>query len=167
MQWKIDALTVSFVVLVVALASLVPFPVGASLHALEAAFGFAFVPLRHRQLCGKHSGGPAGEASLSADESDIEEDIYSASSRQASWLSSGLGALRALLDPSEPEAELVRRDGGRWFEGHLEGGVRASDLGLNNVVDFLSYSRECVTVSLGIQVPCTSTGMSRCMPLCQ
>ena len=154
MQWKCDALTVSFVVLVVALASLVPFPVGASLLALEAAFGFAFVPLRHRQLSqyGKHSGGPAGEASLSSDESDIEEDIYSAASRQASWLSSGLGALRALLDPSEPEAELVRRDGGRWFEGHLEGGVRASDLGLNNVVDFLSYSREsCVCVLLGIR----------------
>ena len=50
MQWRCDAITVSFAVLVVALASLVPFSVAASLLALEATFAIAYAPLRLKQL---------------------------------------------------------------------------------------------------------------------
>jgi len=136
MQWRCDAITVSFAVIVVTLASLVPLSVAASLLALEATFAIAYVPLRLKQLALKH-----GESQLETADA-IEEAICSAESGQATWLSRGLGALQALLDPLEAEAELVRRDGGRWFDGHWDGGVTASDLGLDDVADFLSYSRE-------------------------
>lgn len=118
------------VALVVALTASLPFHLASVFLFAEAAFGLVAAPLRHRHF--SRAGGANSSNSNGGSPGD-EDDVG------GDWLRNGLAALRALLDPSEAHAELLRDGGGKWFEGHWSGQA-ASELGHENVAEFLSYS---------------------------
>ena len=119
------------VALVVALTASLPFHLASALLFAEVAFGLVAAPLRHRHFS---KAGGANNRSNSDGSSPGDED-----GDGAAWLRNGLAALQSLLDPCEAHAELLRDGGGKWFEGHWSGQA-ASELGHENVAEFLSYS---------------------------
>lgn len=115
--WRLDILSLGSVVLVVALAALLPPQLAATLLASELAFGLITVPRRCYRF-------------------DRTKDLQRADSDAR--FEDGLRVLQQLLDPDEAHAELLRSDAS-WFSGWWSEGISTSELGPANVVEYLSY----------------------------
>lgn len=104
---------------VVALSSILPAQLAASLVAGEVAFSL-FTAIRHRHF----------EKSGDDDGNDDAEN-------NDKWLRDGLHSIQRLLDPSEGHSELVRQSS--WFLGWWLGAT-LRDLSQQNVTEFIAYT---------------------------
>ncbi|GAX73715.1 hypothetical protein CEUSTIGMA_g1168.t1 [Chlamydomonas eustigma] len=135
--WHLDFLSMVSVAVVVAITPFLPIQLSGALFLCEVAFGTVAAPWKYRQFSQKPGQG--------GDEDDEE----------GTWLKNGLEVLQKILDPSEAHANLIRSDGGKWFQGWWSGVSAPSCLGQQNVAEFLSY-----TIFGRRVTPCTTMAQS-------
>jgi hypothetical protein len=115
-----------FLAFILALASTLPFRLACYVLACELGFGLIGGPIRYHRA-----------NSQQQHTSAMGEDDESEQSCPPTIIQEGLGLLQQLLDPSEAHADVLRDSA--WIEGWYPG-VKASELSLGNVAEFLSYT---------------------------